>query len=97
MSPTGSPTRAVLEQLEDGAGSLSEVAARTGLDKGIVSLAIDRLVAAGYLHAERLAVGCPDGGCTSCPSGERGRPACGAARRGATGAPVMISLGPARR
>jgi hypothetical protein len=97
MSTAASPTRAVLEQLESGVGSLHEVAEITGLNEGVVSLAVDRLVAAGYLHAERLAVGCPDDGCGTCPSGARGRPRCGATRGGAHGAPILISLGPARR
>ena len=97
MTPTISPTRAVLDQLESGVGSLPEIAEVTGLDEGVVSLAIDRLVAAGYLHAERLGIGCPDDGCGTCPSARRGRPGCGATRGGTQGAPVLITLGPARR
>lgn len=92
-----SPTRTVLEHLEAGVGTLHEISSATGLDVGVVSLAVDRLVAAGYLHAERLTVGCPDGGCTTCPSGDGGRPVCGATRGGTQGAPVLIALGPARR
>lgn len=94
---SASPTRAVLDHLEAGVGTLHEIAGLTGLDVGVVSLAVDRLVAAGYLHAERLTVGCPDDGCTACPSGDSGRPGCGATRGGTQGAPVLITLGPTRR
>lgn len=97
MNATASPSRAVLEHLKTGVGTLHEIAALTGLDEGVVSLAVDRLVAAGYLQAERLTMGCPDGGCGTCPAGEGDRPACGATRRGTHGAPVLITLGPARR
>jgi hypothetical protein len=97
MSASSSPTRLILEHLEAGVGTLHEIGARTGLDVGVVSLAVDRLVAAGYLHAERLTVGCPDDGCTTCPSGQGGRPGCGATSGGTQGAPVLITLGPARR
>ena len=96
MSAGTSPTRAVLEHLEAGVDTLHEIAQLTGLDDGVVSLAVDRLVAAGYLHAERLAVGCPDDGCGGCPAGHKGRPGCGATRSGTQGAPVLITLGPAR-
>ena len=97
MRATTSPTRAVLEQLESGVDSLHEIAQLTGLDKGVVSLAVDRLVAAGHLHAERLAFGCPDDGCGTCPSGKGGRACCRAARGATQGAPVLIRLGPVRR
>lgn len=97
MTTTASPTRAVLEQLEAGVDSLHEIARLTRLDEGVVSLAVDRLVATGYLNAERLAVGCPDDGCGGCPAGHQGRPGCGATRGGTQGAPVLITLGPARR
>lgn len=96
MTATTSPTRAVLEHLEAGVDTLHDIAVRTGLDEGVVSLAVDRLVAAGYLHAERLAVGCPDDGCGGCPAGHKGRPGCGATRGGTQGAPVLITLGATR-
>lgn len=91
---TLSPTRSVLAHIEQGAASISEIAGRTGLDRGVVDMAVQRLVAQGYLMAEPLAGGCPDEGCTACPSGDRGGPGCGGTR--ASG-PVMITLGTARR
>jgi hypothetical protein len=97
MTTTSSPTRAVLSELEGGATSLPEIAARTGLDSGVVSLAVARLVAAGYLTAERLAAGCPDGGCSTCPSGSSGRPGCGAVGGATQRGPVLISLGRSHR
>lgn len=86
------PTRAVLASIESGAGSITEIAERTGLDPGVVSLVIDRLVASGHLTAERMQTGCPDGGCDICPSGSAGRPGCGASFGGAPTGPVMITL-----
>jgi hypothetical protein len=98
MSTTTSPTRAVLAVFESGAGSIHEIAERTGLDTGVVSLAIDRLATSGYLEVQRLRVGCPDDGCTTCPSGRGGRAGCGATVPGAPAtAPVLITLGPLRR
>lgn len=91
---TQSPTHSVLAHIEQCAASIGEVAGRTGLDRGVVDMAVQRLVAAGYLTVEPLAGGCPDGGCTACPSGDEGRPGCGGAR---TSGPVMITLGTARR
>jgi len=95
---TLSPTRAVLAQIEHGATSVDEIASRTGLDVGVVGLAIDRLVASGHLTSERLVGGCPDAGCGACPSGRDGRPGCGATGAGAPGAgPVLVTLGPVVR
>lgn len=93
MSETPSPTRQVLAQLERGATSLHDVAQRTGLDSGVVDLAVERLVAAGYLTAQRLAAGCPDGGCSACPSGLSGRPGCGTTNGATQTGPVLLSLG----
>jgi hypothetical protein len=91
---TLSPTRSVLAHIEQGAASIGEIAGRTGLDQGVVHMAVQRLVAQGYLTAEPLAGGCPDAGCTACPSGNGGRPGCGGPR---TPGPVMITLGTASR
>ena len=87
-----SPSRAVLAQIEAGATSTDEIARRTGLDADLVSVMIDRLVAAGYLTAQRLKSGCPETGCSSCPVVG----ACAPVRGTARGA-VMIGLGPTRR
>jgi hypothetical protein len=91
---TLSPTRSVLAHIEQGATSIGEIADRTGLDRGVVDMAVQRLVTRGYLTAEPLAGGCPADGCAACPSGDRNRPGCGGSR--ASG-PVMITLGAARR
>lgn len=91
---TLSPTRSVLAHIEQGATSIGEIAGRTGLDRGVVDMAVQRLVTRGYLTAEPLAGGCPDGGCMTCPAGDGDRPGCGGTR---TSVPVMITLGSARR
>ncbi|HET9657154.1 MAG TPA: helix-turn-helix domain-containing protein [Kineosporiaceae bacterium] len=64
----GGPLRAVLAAFEAGAGSPAEIAARTGLDRAVVSAAVDHLVRTGRVRAERLASGCPEGGCHGCAS-----------------------------
>ena len=91
---TLSPTRSVLAYIEQGAASIGQVARRTGLDPGVVDMAVQRLVAHGYLRAEPLGIGCPDEGCGACPSGDGDRPWWGGAP---TSGPVMITLGPGRR
>lgn len=94
---TLSPTRAVLAQFDGGAASVAEIARRTGLDSGVVSLAVERLVASGHLSAERVQSGCPDGGCQACPSGRGGRPGCAAGAPGATAGTVFLTLTVSRR
>ena len=64
----GGPLRAVLAALEAGAADPGEVAARTGLDRGVVSAAVAHLVRSGHLRTEQLAQGCPEAGCASCGS-----------------------------
>lgn len=89
-----SPLSAVLGAFADGAGSLSEVARRTGLDRDLVDASVEHLVRMGRLQAGTLSTGCPDGGCGSCASGDDGSAGCGssgpsAARSG----PVLVTLG----
>jgi hypothetical protein len=91
---TLSPTRSVLAHIEHGASSIGEIARRTGLARAVVDMAVQRLVAQGYLRAEPLAVGCPQEGCAACPAGDGGHAGCGGTP---TSGPVMITLGPARR
>jgi hypothetical protein len=91
-----SPTRAVLATIEAGAGSVAEIARRTGLDTGVVGLAIERLVTSGHLSAQRLQAACPTGGCHACPSGLAGRPGCSAAASSRHDGPVLVSLTSAR-
>ena len=82
-SPTLGPVSRVLAALDDGAPSLAEVSARTGLPRDVVDAAVDHLVRLGRLEARTLAIGCPDSGCGSCASGRvDGSPGCGAAEAG---------------
>lgn len=87
------PLHSTLEALQSGAGSVGDVAARTGLSPDVVSAAIDHLVRLGRLSVETLSFGCPGGGCGTCASGSSGAPGCGAAgpsdrRRG----PVLVTI-----
>lgn len=91
------PTRAVLAHIEAGAGSVAEIARRTGLDIGVVGLAVERLVSSGHLSAQKLQTGCPDGGCSACPSGTAAGTRCGMGASSAGGGPVMLSLSVPRR
>ncbi len=91
---TLSPSRSVLTLIEEGASSIGEIARRSGLDRGVVDMAVSRLVAQGYLQAAPLTTTCPDGGCSACPSGDGNSPGCGGTP--ASG-PVVITLGPVRR
>ena len=89
------PLRAVLGELSSGAHSLDEVAERTGLARETVSAAVDQLVRMGRLEARELAIGCPDGGCGSCASGQvDGSAGCGASGPAATrSGPVLVTIG----
>lgn len=88
------PLSAVLGALDDGAGSLDEVARRTGLSRDVVSAGVDHLVRMGRLETRELGSGCPTGGCGSCASGTvDGAAGCGSAgptagRRG----PVLVEI-----
>lgn len=91
------PLRAVRAAIEDGSGTLRQIADVTGLPADVVAAAIDHLVRAGSLTASTLSIGCPEGGCGGCASGAGTSPGCGAAapssaRRG----PVLIALSPRR-
>jgi hypothetical protein len=92
------PLRAVLDAVGAGAGDQASVAARTGLDPGLVSAAVAQLLRSGHLRAEQLATGCPASGCGSCGSGaDLAASGCatvhGAGRDGAGRGPVLITLG----
>ncbi len=64
----GGPLRAVLAAIDAGAADLGDLAARTGLDRGVVSAAVAHLVRTGHLRTEQLTAGCPTGGCGTCGS-----------------------------
>lgn len=91
--PASSPMRAVLAEIEVGAGSMAVIAQRTGLDVGVVGMVVDRLVASGHLTSQRLQTGCPDDGCGTCASGAAAGGHCGSGAPGTRGGPVLISLG----
>jgi DprA winged helix domain len=73
-----SPLRAVLAELSAGARTLDDVARRTGLDRGLVSAAVEQLVRLGRVESSTLSTSCPDSGCGRCAAsscGSRGTPA----------------------
>lgn len=88
-----SPTRTVLAAIAAGVPTLADIARATRLDRGVVEMAVESLVRRGYVEAEHLRGGCPPQGCTSCASGDAGRPGCGAESPGTSrGGPVLVSL-----
>lgn len=77
------PLEAVRELIGRGVTSRAEVAARSGLDAGVVDAILDHLLATGGLVPEPVS-SCPSGGCAAagtCPSAA-------GARRG----PVLLKL-----
>lgn len=63
-----SPLQVVLSQIEAGTPTVAEIARRTDLPDEMVRAAIDHLVRSGRLTSSELSVGCPTGGCGTCPS-----------------------------
>jgi hypothetical protein len=90
------PLRDVLTAVETGTGTLHDVSRRTGLTEDVVRAAVDHLVRMGRIEADRLTVGCADGGCGACPSGVDGAPGCGSPGPSA-GGPVLVALTVRRR
>ena len=62
------PLHLVLAEITAGTPTLSEIARRTGLSDDVVHAAVDHLVRAGRLMSTELSLGCPPGGCGTCPS-----------------------------
>lgn len=91
-----SPLRAILDGFAAGAGSLDDVAARTGLPRSVVRAGADHLVRLGYLQSQSIAASCPSGGCRTCPTGSGGSPGCGAAGPAPDG-PQLVALTLSRR
>jgi hypothetical protein len=89
----------VLGAFEAGVHSVDEVATLTGLSRDVVDAAIAHLVRAGRIEARELAIGCPDGGCGSCASGQvDGSAGCGASGPSAQrSGPVIVTLSLRRR
>lgn len=88
------PLTQVLDAFRHGAGSITEVGERTGLDDQLVRACVDHLVRSGRLSAKELSVGCPSGGCGHCASGTaEGTPGCGAGAPSRTrSGPVLVEL-----
>jgi hypothetical protein len=80
--------REVLDAFAAGATSTHDIGLRTGLDRELVGIAVDQLVALGLLTRDSVGGGCPDGGCTGCgaPTGN------GCSTPGPGGGLVTLSL-----
>jgi hypothetical protein len=86
------PLHLVLAEIATGTPTLREIARRTGLTGDVVHAAIDHLVRAGRITSTELSLGCPTGGCGTCPtSGGCALPAVLGERR-----PGLVSLTLAR-
>jgi hypothetical protein len=82
------PLHLVLAQIGAGTPTLTEIARRTGLTDDVVRAAIDHLVRAGRIASTELTLGCPSGGCGSCPVSDGcSLPTSGPGRR-----PGLVSL-----
>ncbi len=82
------PLHRVLAEITAGTPTLAEIVRRTGLTDDVVHAAIDHLVRAGRLTSTELSLGCPTGGCGTCPSSDGcSLPASHGARR-----PGLVSL-----
>ena len=62
------PLHLVLAEITAGTPTLTEISRRTGLSDDVVHAAIDHLVRAGRITSTELSLGCPTGGCGTCPS-----------------------------
>ena len=58
----------VLREFTRGAATTDEIARTTGLDRELVAVALDELVALGLVTRESMSSGCPDGACGGCPA-----------------------------
>jgi hypothetical protein len=81
-------SRTVLDEVAMGTPTVAEIARRAGVDRGLVELAVERLVAAGRLDAQALAGGCPPEGCGTCGSG-----ASDCSANALDGGAVLLTLG----
>jgi hypothetical protein len=59
---------AVLEAFSNGARTTDDLRRATGLDRELVSLALDTLTSLGMVDRTSTSSGCPDGGCGGCPA-----------------------------
>ena len=82
----------ILREFTRGAVTTDEIARTTGLDRELVAVALDQLVALGLVTRESMSSGCPDGGCGGCPA-PTGH-GCGALAATPRGGVVTLSLSP---
>ncbi len=80
----------VLREFTRGAATTDEIARTTGLDRELVAVALDQLVALGLVIRESMSSGCPAGGCGGCPA-PTGH-GCGAFAAAPRGGVVTLSL-----
>lgn len=87
------PLSQVAGAIRAGAATRREVSERTGLSDDVVDASLDHLLRMGRLQAEHIGSGCPDGGCSACPSGKSsGAAGCGAAGPANARGPVLLKL-----
>ena len=92
------PLSRVRDAIASGAQSRSEITSRTGLDPSVVDASLDHLLRMGHLTTEELGGGCPEDGCSGCPSGRAdGSAGCGASGPANARGPVLIKLEKPRR
>jgi hypothetical protein len=91
-TPVARPLRAVLDALEGGAASTGAIAATTGLDRAVVSTAIEQLERLGRVSVERLSFGCPSGSCFGCALRGPGEDGCGAPAGTARTSPSLLTV-----
>jgi hypothetical protein len=84
------PLSAVLEAVDAGALTSTEIAGRTGLSMDMIRASLEQLVRMHYLTSEALATACPPSGCGGCSSASAATGTC------ATG-PVLVGLSRTRR
>jgi hypothetical protein len=70
MSAPKHPLRALLEQVEHGTPTVSEMARNTGIGEDLVRAGLAHLLRTGRLQAQELPIGCPPGGCGACVAAE---------------------------
>ncbi len=73
----------MLDAIDDGALTVTEISASTGVGTEMVRTALEQLRRMGRLSSEPISVGCPPSGCGSCAVASTGECATG---------PVLVGL-----
>jgi hypothetical protein len=60
--------QSILDAMVAGADTVAELSHVTGLEPGLVRLALDRLVALGRVRSDRSSLACPESACGGCAS-----------------------------